>query len=497
MKRKRFILLFAILLAITIPLTVFAEETPDAPPASSENATPTATTSPDTPSAATTSTDTPDMATPEPVIPAGQLTIDSRNLYPGMNKTYENGYLPIVKDGSVSIVLPLIGKTLDGRVTLGADLGQTADSPFIFGNYAQTSEGGEPYVFTLTIPLASGRINGVYPVTLSASYLDAAGALMTQTFLIYVTITDGQEPADPNAVQDVTPTKETIEKPELFISACEISPASVGGNEEFEVTLTVENIGTLRARSVRLTYGSASSGGGSVDAAGSIVPVATNNAIHLENLADGESVRASFRLKTTADVTSGNQPFSVTLDYADAYGGVYTSSRTFLIAVAQPAAFTYDDILAMLPKSVTAGESFTLPANVYNTGRSTLKNVMIEVAGEGLFPKAAAFLGDIAPGGTGNGEISVFAGQVGGGYGQTSGLYTITYTDEAGEEQKQEIEFSIEIKELVIETDGEPTDQTQEPAFQWWVTILVGFAIIAVIVAVVVVAKVLRNSQMQ
>lgn len=69
--------------------------------------------------------------------------------------------------------------------------------------------------------------------------------------------------------------------------------------------------------------------------------------------------------------------------------------------------------------------------------------------------------------------------------------------DEAGEEQKQEIEFSIEIKELVIETDGEPTDQTQEPVFQWWVTILVGFAIIAVIVAVVVVAKVLRNSQMQ
>ena len=184
MKRKRFILLFAILLAITIPLTVFAEETPDAPPASSENATPTATTSPDTPSAATTSTDTPDMATPEPVIPAGQLTIDSRNLYPGMNKTYENGYLPIVKDGSVSIVLPLIGKTLDGRVTLSADLGQTTDSPFVFGNYAQTSEGGEPYVFTLTIPLASGSINGVYPVTLSASYLDAAGALMTQTFLI-------------------------------------------------------------------------------------------------------------------------------------------------------------------------------------------------------------------------------------------------------------------------------------------------------------------------
>lgn len=497
MKRKYFILLFTILLTLAIPLTAFAEET--LTPVSTPYFSPVSSPS-DTPSPTTSPTDT-----PEPVISAGQLTIDSKNLYPGMNKTYENGYIPIVKDGNVSVVLPLIGKTQDGKVTLGADLGQTADSPFVFGNYAQTREGGEPYLFTLSIPLAAGRSNGTYPVTLNASYLDAKGSFMTQTFIIYVTIADGknpintedEEPVDPNAAQNTTPVKETVDKPELFISSCEIAPASVGGNEEFEVTLTVENIGTLRARSVRLTYGSTSSGGDEAAAASSIVPVATNNAIHLENIADGKSETASFKLKTTADTTSGNQPFSVTLDYTDAYGGVYTSSRTFLIAVTQPADFTYDDILTVIPQSITAGESFTLPANVYNTGKSTLKNVMIEVTGEGLFPKAAAFLGDIVPGGTGNGEISVFVGQVNGGYGQTNGLYTITYMNEAGEEQKQEIEFSIEIKEMMLETDGEPTDETQEPAFRWWVTILVGFAIIAVIVAVVVVTKVLRNSKMK
>lgn len=283
--------MFTILLTITMPLTVFAEETCD--PSQTPVQTPklTAATTPDTTSPTTSPTDTSDMDTPEPVISAGQLTIDSKNLYPGMNKTYENGYIPIVKDGNVSIILPLIGKTQDGTVTLNADLGQTTDSPFVFGNYAQTRENGEPYVFTLTIPLASGRINGVYPVTLNASYLDASGSLMTQTFIIYVTITDGSEPVDPNAVQDVTPTKETVDKPELFISSCEINPASVSGNEEFEVTLTVENIGTLRARSVRLTYGSTSSGGDGAAAASSIVPVATNNAIHLENIADGKARR--------------------------------------------------------------------------------------------------------------------------------------------------------------------------------------------------------------
>ena len=121
---------------------------------------------------------------------------------------------------------------------------------------------------------------------------------------------------------------------------------------------------------------------------------------------------------------------------------------------------------------------------------------MITVDGAGLFPTAAVFLGDIAPGGTGNGELSVFAGQLSmtsgytESYGKTNGIYKITYTDEAGEEHTVEMDFSLEIVQPVIETEEEETELTEEPAFQWWVVILVGFAIIAIIVAVIVVTKV-------
>ena len=469
------------MILFSLPLTAFAEAETPSPAAASASPT----------------TDPP----ADPAAGGGQLRIDSKNIYPGMDKTYTDGYIPAVKDGKVTLVLPLIGETKAGQVDLTADLGATANSPFVFGNYSQTAKGGAPYVFTLIIPLASGRINGSYPVTLNASYMDGAGALTTQSFILYVTITDGKTPADPNAV--TAPTKETVDKPELFIGSCVIKPNTVSANEEFSVDITVENIGTLRARSVRLTYGGAAGGEAGAASLGGIIPVETNNSIHLDNIASGKSETAAFSLKTTGDVLAGNQSFSVTLDYLDAYGNVYTSVRQFLVTVTQPTELTYDNISAFVPKSIIAGESFSLPANIYNTGKSTLKNVMITATGAGLFPTASVYLGNIAPGATGNGELSIFAGMLSmtqgftENYGKTNGTYLITYTDSAGEEQKIEIAFATEIIKPELDASTKPADATQQPAFQWWVTILVGFAIIAIVVSVIVVTKVMRTSKIK
>lgn len=512
---KRICVLILTMIMLCMPMTALAEEMPSSPEATTDlsnepSPDPAATVTPDpsvaadpaptptpepTQTAAPTTQPTQPVETPAPI--ADQLYIDSWHLYEGMDKTYEQGYVPRVVNDKVYIILPLLGQTYDNKVTVTADLGATANSPFVFGNYSQTAGGWGAYVFAFEIPLASDRINGAYPITFNAVYIDVTGALTNQAFIVHVTITDGKDPIDPNAV--LTPPKEKAEKPELFISSCVIDPNTVGGDQEFSVKVTIDNIGNIRARSVRLSYGGASTEGGSPG----IVPVETTNAVHLENIASEESSEVTFRLKTTPDVISGNQSFFVTLDYVDLYGGVYSSTRNFLIAVTQPAEMRYDDITKSVPEKITAGETFSLPANVYNTGRSALKNVMVTVEGAGLFPTSAVFLGDIAPGSTGNGELSVFAGQLSmtegytEDYGKTNGRYTITYTDEAGEEHTIDIDFSLEIVKPVIETDEEETELTEEPAFQWWVTILVGLAIIAIIVALIVVAKFTRASKMR
>lgn len=468
--------LFAALMAmllLALPIAAFAEGT-ETPPA--ETQAPVTTPEP----------------TPEPTPVADKLIIDSWNLYDGMDRTYQQGYVPRIVNGCCYIIFPLIGETYDGKVTVTADLGATADSPFVFGNYSQTAAGWGRYVFMFEIPLVKGRINGSYPVTLKADYLDVLGQQKQQSFTVFVTVADGKKPPDPNDVP-----KQEVEKPELFISACEITPDTVGGDGEFSVNVKIDNIGSIRARSVRLTYGSEAEG---------ILPYDTNNAILLDNIASGEGAEAAFKMRTTKDVIAGSRAFFITLDYVDLYGGVYTATRQFLVNVTQPAEMTYDAI--SLPKSVTAGETFTLPANVFNIGKSPLRNVTVNLTGAGLFPTSSVFLGDIQPGQAGYGEMKVFVGMLSmtegytESYGKTSAVYTISYTDDAGETHTTEQQLSTEIKQPVIagdKTDAEKqAEEEQKRAMsQWWISALAAFAVIAIIVAVIVVSKFARMMRMK
>ena len=435
----------------------------------------------------------PNWAAPTPTPPpvAGQLRIDSHTLYPGMALTYAQGYVPTVLDGRVYIVLPLLGQTYDNRVTVTADLVELQNSPFVYGNYSQTAAGYGKYVFGLEIPLLMERYNGTYPVELRADYLDVTGKQASQTFTVYVT-TDGKTPPDPNEAP-----RQEVEKPELFISACKVEPETVGGEEEFSVAVTIDNIGAIRARSVRLTYGSEAAG---------IVPAETNNALHLENIASEDSAEVNIWMKTTKDVLAGQQPFYITLDYADLYGGVYTNTRTFLIQVTQPAVMGYDPV--SLPKEIAAGETVSLPANVFNLGKSTLRNVTVTLTGAGLFPTSSVFLGDIPPGEAGYGEMKVFIGMLSmtegytESYGPTTGVYTVSYQDDQGVDHAEETQVSTEIQQPVIE--GEKTEaekqaeaEAKRAAGQWWISVLVAFAAIAIIVAVIVVNKFARMMRMK
>ena len=466
--------LFAALMAIlllALPIAAFAEGT-ETPPA--ETQAPVTTPEP----------------TPEPTPVADKLIIDSWSLYDGMDKTYQQGYVPRIVNGCCYIIFPLIGETYDGKVTVTADLGATADSPFVFGNYSQTAAGWGRYVFMLEIPLVKGRINGSYPVTLKADYLDVLGQQKQQSFTVFVTVSDGKKPKDPDA-------KEAAEKPELFISACEITPDTVGGDGEFSVNVKIDNIGSIRARSVRLTYGSEAEG---------ILPYDTNNAILLENIASEESAEAAFKMRTTKDVIAGSRAFFITLDYVDLYGGVYTATRQFLVNVTQPAEMSYDPV--SMPKEVTAGETVSLPANVFNIGKSTLRNVSVNLTGAGLFPTSSVFLGDIQPGEAGYGEMKVFIGMLSmtegytESYGKTTGTYTISYTDDAGETHTAEQQLSTEIKQPVIageKTDAEKkAEEEQKRAMsQWWISALAAFAAISIVVAVIVVSRFARMMKMK
>lgn len=80
--------------------------------------------------------------------------------------------------------------------------------------------------------------------------------------------------------------------------------------------------------------------------------------------------------------------------------------------------------------------------------------------------------------------------------------YGISKANDTGEEHKIDMSFSTEILKPVIE--GEETEaekkakeEQQKTVGQWWITIIVGLAIISIIVAVIVVSKFSRMMRMK
>ena len=69
-----------------------------------------------------------------------KLRLDDQNVYPGMEKAYQDGYVPAVEENTAAVILPLVareGSTIQS-VTAVPDLGDGSQSPFVFRNYQKT-----------------------------------------------------------------------------------------------------------------------------------------------------------------------------------------------------------------------------------------------------------------------------------------------------------------------------------------------------------------------
>ncbi len=101
----------------------------------------------------------------------------------------------------------------------------------------------------------------------------AAAESHSQSFTVFVTITDG---TDPNG-----DTTENTGYPDLFVTGFASPEGGVTGGAEFAAVVSVKNIGTAAAVHIKVTYGSESEG------------IATQSALHtfqVEDVPAGETV---------------------------------------------------------------------------------------------------------------------------------------------------------------------------------------------------------------
>lgn len=127
------------------------------------------------------------------------IEIESKNVYSDMTSPYSAGYKPIIKNGKVSVVLPLAveGYYYD-YLTVTADVGTTG--PLIATNQRKQVEyshydselGRYIFIAEFEFELASSYNSGTYAVNFSVSGYEYDDSKVSANFTVYVVLEDGK-----------------------------------------------------------------------------------------------------------------------------------------------------------------------------------------------------------------------------------------------------------------------------------------------------------------
>ncbi len=422
-----------------------------------------------------------------PTEPAGSqiptaLEIDTENIYDGMDKAYEDGYVPIVKDGKAYIVLPLLsnGEIYDNKIKVSLGLGTSGSSPFVIANYEKTfelekvtpknsKEGNDLFLVEFAVKLAEDRMNGVYPVTVNISGYDESGNSIACIYTLYVTITDGKS----QTVTTSTYTETATAEPVVYISKSIMEPTKAMAGEEFTLTLTLKN--SLTTKSVKNMLVKVDTGNMQINL------LEDSNVFQIEKIAAGGETELTLRFGTDASIPAGKYTLNFSFNYDSSKTLNLSSSGTAIVEIQQPA--NMELVMPRFSDSVTVGETIPLSLQVMNMGRDEMYNVRCIVSGYGFAPSNTGYIGTMAAGSSATTEIELYiialnassGNENGGQYGDTVGTVTLVYEDETGQEYQQETQFETTVNRPVVEVPQTVSTEEEEEkaASQWWISVLI------------------------
>ena len=284
-----------------------------------------------------------------------------------------------------------------------------------------------------------------------------------------------------------------VTQPKIEIASAEWSSETVNGGEDFSVTMTLKNTGSREAEDISVRF---------LPQEESIRSKGIRDVRTIALIEKGGSETISFELRVLPSASEGAHTLAFALSYSDPVsGGRYETQTEYSIVVLQKPQLGYDEV--RLPETIVSGESFTLPVCVYNTGFTPLFNVRCALSCDGLI-SSSAFLGNLQPQQSEDKTITVFATTLSGSqkYGETYGSMEITYEDAEGEQHYESVSLRMTIQEPQKQTDEEKEREQkkieeQKTLSQWWVSLLIGIAAIALLVSMIVIGKFSRMMRMK
>lgn len=294
--------------------------------------------------------------------------------------------------------------------------------------------------------------NGSYPLTVKVSFRDESGTEYSDTQDVFVSVGNG-------GINGA---------PKIIINRYDSDPVIVKAGQNFILNLSFLNTHgskTVQNIKVVLNVTEGSSETGSV-----FTPVNASNTFYIDQIGPQQAAERSLQLYTIPDADPKTYSIDATLEYEDDEGTEFKTNELIGIPVKQVNRLDIGDI--QIYGGGFVGQPLPVSCEFYNTGRVTLRNLIVKLQGDFEVDGAAAFIGNLEPGNMEYYDGTIIPSQPG----TLTGTLIFSFEDLAGELQTIEKEFTVEVMESMPmeEFPGKemPGDMNGGRGFKIWYAII-------------------------
>ncbi|MDR1620176.1 MAG: hypothetical protein LBS18_05900 [Clostridiales bacterium] len=365
-----------------------------------------------------------------------------------LSPTDVNGYLVPAPAGNcgerIRVRVPVFNRGgIGGRATrilVTPVLSATQDNwPFVIEAVDYTRgisemRPGEIREIEYDLLISKEATTGVKEVKFTATYYNAQkAAYETAVFSIFINIIKGKTPAVTGAEgEEITTT------PKIIIDSHTITPnksedgATIYGGETFTLAMRFCNKASETVQNIQITLENAD---------GVLLPAnGGSNTLYIDKIGAGDMVERTVQMQASAEAEPKSYKLSVGFGYESAKTlKSYEAISNISLPVRQRIRMRIDE--PILEPQAMLGQSTYVYINIYNMGNSTVRNLMIDVEGEGLRMEETYFGGNLSSGQSAPADFGIIADTAG----EIQGKIIITYEDAMQEVYTAEKPFTLTV----------------------------------------------------
>lgn len=289
---------------------------------------------------------------------------------------------------------------------------------------------GQVVEFLYHLRLSKKATVGVKQVDFNVTYRNDEGDLKSGTVSLFVNVRKGLSP---------TSDKDTTASvPKLIIESYKLSSDKIYAGETFDLEFNVKNTSdNTNLQNVQIHIKDAGETATIVPASGG------SNTLYISKIGKGQSSSQKVSLQTAPDAAAKAYTLNVDFSYESATtNAAHTANETIAVPILQKIRLkcdeptVYDDVSYL-------DSSTSMSIKMYNMGRSSVYNCIVDVEGNGLKLEESYFGGTLSAGSTLAADISVIPSEAG----DIQGTVVIFYEDVYGEPGEERLPFTLHVED--------------------------------------------------